>query len=77
MDSVGHGSVLAKKLNMTGQRALTAQKPNYILGCIKRNMDSRSRKGILPLCSTLLRPHLESCTKLWSPQHRKDMDLLE
>jgi len=24
-----------------------------------------------------VRPHLESCIQLWSPQHRKDMDLLE
>jgi len=37
---------------------------------------SRSREGILPLCSALARPHLESCIQLWSPQHRKDMDLL-
>jgi len=32
---------------------------------------------ILPLCSALVRPHPESCTQLWSPQHTKDMDLLE
>ena len=24
-----------------------------------------------------MRPHLEYCIQLWSPQHRKDMDLLE
>ena len=32
---------------------------------------------ILPLCSTLVRPHLQYCIQLWGPQYRKDMDLLE
>ena len=27
--------------------------------------------------SVLVRPQLQSCIQLWSPQHRKDMDLLE
>jgi len=32
---------------------------------------------ILSLYSALVRPHLESCIQLWSPQHRKDMELLD
>jgi len=32
---------------------------------------------ILPLCSTLVRPHLEYYVQLLSPQHYKDTELLE
>jgi len=66
-----------KKLNMTWQCALLAHKANHILGCIPSSMASRESKGILPLFSPLMRPHLESCIQLWSPQHRKDRDLWE
>jgi len=71
------GVLVDEKLNMTWQCALTAQKANRTLGCIPSSVASRVREGILPLCSTLVRPHWESCVQLWSPQHRKDMDLLE
>jgi len=64
-------------LDMSWQGVLAAQKASHILGCIKSSVASRSREGILPLCSALVRPHLKSCIKLWSPQRRKDMELLE
>jgi len=71
------GVLLDQKLNMSWQCALAAQKANRILSCIKRSVASRSREGILPLYSSLVRPQLESCVHLWSPQHKKDMDVLE
>jgi len=71
------GVLVDEKLDVSHQHVLAAQKANHMLGCIKRSIASRSREGILPLYSALMRPHLEYCVQLWSPQHKKDMDLLE
>ena len=59
---------------MSQQRVLAAQKASCILGCITR---CRMREGIVPLCSALVRPHVEYSVQAWGPQYEKDVELLE
>ncbi|KAJ7418743.1 hypothetical protein WISP_57762 [Willisornis vidua] len=72
------GVLVDKKMGMVWQCALAAQKASCILGCIKSSVTSRAGNRILPLCSALMRPHLECCIQLWGPQHKKKVvNLLE
>ena len=54
-----------------------AQKASIILGCIKRGVASKAKEVIVPLCSAFVRPHLQHCVWTWSPQNKKDVELLE
>ena len=46
-------------------------------GLHQKKCGQQIKLEILSLCSTLVRPHLDYCVQIWSPQYRRDVDLLE
>ncbi|PKU41698.1 hypothetical protein llap_7990 [Limosa lapponica baueri] len=71
------GVSVDEKLNMMQQHVLVDHKANCIMGCIQITRVSRLREMVLSFYSAPVRPHLEYCVQLWSPQHKKNMDMLE
>jgi len=56
------GLLVGQQADHMSQRCvLVARKATGILGCVRRSIDNRVSKVILPLYSALVRLHLEHC----------------
>ena len=48
-----------------------------MLGLLRRTFKTRSKPVLLKMYKSVVRPHLEYCSSVWSPHYKKDKELLE
>ena len=70
------GVLVDEKLDMRQQCICHPQYRLYP-GLHQQSSGSRVTEGTVPLCSILVKSHLEYCIQVWSSQHKKDVELLE
>ncbi len=70
------GVKIVSSLKLSQQYKDTAGKANRTLSFINRNVLFKN-KGVILLCFSFVRPHLEYAVQFWSPHHAKDIAKLE
>ena len=68
--------IISEDLKWEKQCSEAARKANRMLGMIKRNLVDRSKETIIQLYKSLVKPHIEYCSQVWSPYY-KDIKLIE
>ncbi len=71
------GVTVPSSLKFSHQCKDAAGKASRMLGFINRNISFKTKDTILPLYTSLVRPHLEYTVQFWAPHHAKDRAKLE
>ncbi len=71
------GVTIASRLKFSQQCKNAAGKANRMLGFINRNFPFKNKYVILPVYTSLVRPHLEYAEWFWAPHHAKDLAKLD
>ena len=69
--------MITNDLKASHQCTAACNKANRILGMINRTIVYKSKEVLLKLYKSLVRPHVEYCTPVWSPCYQKDKILIE
>ena len=71
------GVMFSRDLKVSIQRREAYSKASQSLGLIHRIIKFKSQSVLVPLYKSMVRPHLEYCSVVWSPHYVKDKALLE
>ena len=71
------GVVINQSLSPSHHIATCVSRANRLVGLIKRTYENKSKRNIIALYKSLVRPHLEYCVQGWRPHNQKDIDNLE
>ena len=71
------GVEIDNKLKFSTHIQSKINKANKILGCLKHTFKHPNKEVFTLLYKALIRPHLEYCSCIWSPQLKRDQDAIE
>ena len=71
------GVLITADLKASSQCVQACNKANRVLGMMHRTMICKTKDILLKLYKSLVRPHVEYCTPVWSPCYHKDKFLIE
>jgi len=71
------GVIISGNLKWEKECSKAVKKANRMLGMTKRIFSDRSKEMIISLYKSLVKPHLEYCSQIWSPYYKKDIKLIE